>query len=101
MSDLTLENKELLKFLGDKFSNLSQEKQNEVAQEYSKRRKTSFIFFCWFFNFHYIYVERWWLFLLFFFSLGGIAIWWVIDLFRLDTILEEYNRNLAEEILNS
>ncbi|MDA0782181.1 MAG: hypothetical protein PQ612_04730 [Rickettsiales bacterium] len=91
--------KELEDFLSSKYRTLSASRKEELLGLYKKYRKQeSLLIICWFFSFHYVYVGRWKMFFLFFFSLGGLFIWWVIDLFRLDTILKQYNKKKAEEL---
>lgn len=90
---------ELEIFLGNRLNKLEKEKKLALTETYSQQRKTPLIYFWWFFNFHYLYVRKWWLFVLFILTFAGVGIWWVIDLFRLNTILREYNKNLAEELL--
>jgi len=89
---------ELEEFLSSKFRRLSATKKTELVKEYKKRRKGDAIFVFWFFSFHYAYVGKWKRFFVFFFTLGGLCVWWLIDLFKLDTILKEYNKKKAEEL---
>ncbi|MDB2414667.1 TM2 domain-containing protein [Rickettsiales bacterium] len=89
-----------LEVLLDKdYLDLSEEHKDQLIELYARNRKTSSIYFWWFFNIHYAYVGKWGLFIIFFLTLGGLGIWWLIDLFRLSTILEEYNKKQAQELL--
>lgn len=90
---------ELEEYLGEKFTVLPEDKRASLTALYKKKRRTEVIYIFWFLNFHYAYVKKWWLLLLFLLSFGGVAIWWVVDLFRLPTILREYNKAKAEELL--
>lgn len=92
--------KELEEFLSSKFRTLSAEKKSELLALYKKKRKTGVIVVFWLFNLHYAYVGRWKRFFLFFLSFGGLLIWWLIDFFRLDTILRECNKKKAEELFD-
>lgn len=93
---------ELQEFLGNRFQILSPSKKQELCKIYKEQKRSDgVLLFMWLFSFHYAYVGKWKLFFAFFFTLGGIMIWWVIDFFRLDTILKEYNSNKAEELLKN
>jgi hypothetical protein len=91
---------ELEGFLGKDFQLLSLEKKTNLAESYKKKKKTDFIILFWVFSFHYAYVGKWAMFLLFFLTLGGLGLWWVIDFFRLDTILLRYNKEIAKKLFD-
>ncbi len=90
---------ELKEYLGDKFKKLPAPKKKELVTSYSKKRKSDSIYFWWFLSLHYAYLHKWWLFFLFLITISGFGVWWVIDLFRLSTILREYNKNVAINLL--
>jgi hypothetical protein len=93
--------KELEDFLSSKYRTLSAKNKDLLLQQYKKHKKTDIIILFWLFSFHYAYVGKWKLFFIFFFTLGGILIWWIIDYFRLDTILKEYNEKKALELFEN
>ena len=93
--------RELEGFLSSKYRTLSNARKEELLNIYSKKRKTQVITIFWLFGFHYAYVGRWKLFFLYFFTIQGLLLWWIIDLFRLDTILEKYNKKKAEELFEN
>jgi hypothetical protein len=95
--DILIED-ELEEFLGENFTGLAQEKRLEFFKLYKKHRKTEAIYVYWFFNLHYAYVKKWLVFIVFIFTFGGLCLWWLLDLFRLNTILKEYNSNKAKEL---
>ena len=90
---------ELLDFLGDDYSALTDSQKIHLKTLYQKERKNDFIYFWWFFNLHYAVVKKWKLLILFLLSFGGLCIWWLVDLFRIPTILKEYNSNKARELI--
>jgi hypothetical protein len=90
---------ELASLLGDEFAELSEGQKERCVTRYEEKRKGAVIYLFWFFNFHYAYVGRWKLFSVFFISLGGLGIWWLIDLFRMDTILKDGNSLVAQKIV--
>jgi hypothetical protein len=92
--------KELEEFLSSKFRTLSDKKKSELLKIYKKKRKTGVIIVFWLFNLHYAYVGRWKRFFWFFLTFGGLLIWWLIDFFKLNTILKEYNKKKAEELFD-
>jgi len=48
---------------------------------------------------HYAYLGKWWLCILFFFTLGGFGLWWFISVFRAMGLVREYNRSVAIHVL--
>lgn len=49
-------------------------------------------YLCWFFGLHYLYLEQPGLWLLFWVSLGGFGFWMLIDLFRIPSLVADFNR---------
>jgi len=47
---------------------------------------------------HYAYLGKWGTQLLFWFTLAGLGIWWIVDLFLIPGKVEKYNMPLFEEI---
>lgn len=47
---------------------------------------------------HYAYVNKWGTQILFWLTLGGLGIWWFIDIFRITSIVEEFNDPIFEDI---
>ncbi|HAQ70454.1 MAG TPA: TM2 domain-containing protein [Flavobacteriales bacterium] len=53
----------------------------------------------WFFlGAHYAYLGRWGLQLLYWFTLGGVGIWAIIDLFTMNSKVEDHNQPILEQI---
>lgn len=71
------------------------------AEEFTRRSKSfglavvTWLLFGW----HYVYVRRWGVQLLFWCTAGGALIWWMIDLFRLGGIVDDYNKGVAVQVL--
>jgi hypothetical protein len=80
---------------------LPQNKIDAFAAEYERLAKKSSIAYLLIFLFgaHYAYVGKWGLFFLFMFTTGGCGIWFVIDLFRMPSIISDYNTELAYKII--
>jgi hypothetical protein len=49
----------------------------------------------------YGYVGRWALQILFWVTLGGLMVWWVVDLFRIPGMVRRYNERVSHDILES
>jgi TM2 domain-containing membrane protein YozV len=76
--------------------------QEAFLMEFQKKRKSGFVAFllwCVFPAWHYFYVGKVWVNLLFWLTFGGLGIWWVIDLFRLSDLVREYNKTVAIGVL--
>ncbi len=76
--------------------------QEAFLTEFKKKKKSGFVAFLlwWLFPaWHYFYVGKVWVNLLFWITFGGLGIWWVIDLFRLSGLVREYNKTVAIGVL--
>ena len=84
-----------------KYKSLASEQKQIFIDEYNRKKKTKWVaFILWFFfGWHYAYLKKWGWLILFIFTAGGFFIWWIIDLFRVSKMVNEYNNNLALEIL--
>lgn len=49
----------------------------------------------------YGYVGRWGLQILFWLTLGGLLVWWTVDLFRIPAMVRRYNELVAQELLRA
>lgn len=81
--------------------NLSHAQQTFFLNQYESKRKSKFLaYLLWFFvGLHYVYVGKWGMQFLFWFTAGGFGIWWFIDLFRMSGIIANKNNDIAVEIL--
>ena len=85
----------------DKLIKLNISEQLSFEQEYSRRSKSSFnaYFFWLLLGWHYAYLKKWGLQVMFCLTIGGFLIWWLIDLFRVSAMVRNYNKDLSIEIL--
>jgi len=66
-----------------------------------KRNSTSVAYLVWFFcGLHYAYTRQWLLQVIFWFTGGGFGIWWLIDLFRMPSIVRTANGDIARQVLS-
>lgn len=85
-------------------ADLPEQAQKEFFDEYNhKARSTAMGYLL---NFvigggHYAYLGKWWLMLLFWFTLGGMGVWWLIDWFRIPGLIKSHNGHIANEILKN
>lgn len=84
-----------------KFRDLNSEQQKIFISEFERRKKSVGIsYLLWFFiGWHYAYIKKWGWLILYILTLGGFFIWAIIDLFRIPNMVEQYNNDLALEIL--
>lgn len=77
---------------------LPQEAQQEFFEEYNRNARTTsiaYILQTLVFGTHYAYLNRWFLQFLYWFTIGGLGIWWFIDLFRIPSMIETHNNKIA------
>ena len=84
-------------------SKMDTNSQNAFFLEYNKRRKKVFVsYILWFvFALYYAYNKKIGLQFVFWFTLGGLWVWWIIDLFRMPSIVRDANAIIAREIANT
>ena len=94
--------KEVIDLVGSRYTNLSEVNRKILLEFYEKKSKTIVpAIICWFFSVHYLYFHKWFVFIVFIVTLMGLGIWWVIDLFRINTILNKYNEKLLIDFINN
>ena len=85
-----------------RLDSLDQLTQKAFLTEFQKVKKSGFVAFLlwWVFpSWHYFYIGKVWVNLLFWITFGGIGFWWVIDMFRLSGLVREYNKTVAISVL--
>ena len=72
-----------------------------VLGEYERRAKrTSDAYVLWLFlGWHYAYLRKWGIQILFWVTVGGLFIWWIADLFRIPALVNDYNKDVAISVL--
>ena len=61
-------------------------------------KSTGLGYLCWIFGCHYAYVNKWGIQILFWLTAGGLLIWWIIDFFRIPSLVKIYNLELGQGI---
>ena len=62
-----------------------------------KSKGTAFLMY-WFLGAHYAYLGKWGIQLAYWFTLGGLGIWLIVDLFRVGGLVKRYNNLIYEEL---
>ena len=78
------------------------ENQIRFKELYSKRKRSlglAFICLIFFPGTHYAFLGRWQLQIMFWLTLGGAFVWWLVDLFRLPTLVKECNFYQQKKVL--
>lgn len=84
-------------------SKMDSNSQNAFFLEYNKRKKKLLVsYVLWLvFALYYAYNKKIGLQFVFWFTLGGVWIWWIVDLFRMPSIVRDANAIIAREIANT
>ncbi|WP_223601060.1 TM2 domain-containing protein [Chryseobacterium sp. GVT01B] len=84
-----------------KFRELNSEQQRIFISEFERQKKSVGIsYLLWFLlGWHYAYLKKWGWLILYILTAGGFFIGAIIDLFRIPKMVEQYNNDLALEIL--
>lgn len=65
----------------------------------SKIKKTSTAYlFMLFLGAHYAYLDKWGLQILYWFTLGGLGVWALIDLFTMQSKIDKHNAPIFEQL---
>ncbi|MFP9117176.1 TM2 domain-containing protein [Flavobacterium sp. RNTU_13] len=69
--------------------------------EYDRRRKSVLVGYLLLIplGWHYAYVKKWGIQVLCWFTLWGFLLWWLIDWFRIPSIINRYNKDLSIKIM--
>jgi TM2 domain-containing membrane protein YozV len=90
--------KEVPLAIQNKIAAMDPAEQEMFLQEFKKRRKNIHIAFLFFIlGLHYLYLKEFVKFFLFLFTMGGFGIWYLIDLFRGNSMIRTANQNAALE----
>ena len=88
----------------NELAKLSAQKQDEFIEEYKRKSKSlpvAYILLLVVCGCHYGYVKKRWIQRLYRLSFGWFFFWAVIDLFRLPWLIEEYNKEMAIEVMRN
>lgn len=78
----------------------TEEKSNFlIAYDSEKLSKGKALIFA-FFGLHYFYLGKIGINILFLFTLGGLFIWYFIDLFRINSMVDAKNRGIADNLIH-
>lgn len=78
-------------------------RQEEFMEEYTRRAKTAApAYILWLLlGFHYIYLGKWGLQILFWLTWGGLGIWWIVDVFRIPSMVRDHNKDVATDVMRT
>lgn len=79
---------------------LSDEGKVNLTKKYKDKKKSAGIaYLLWFFlGAHYAYLGKWGMFFLFWFTGGGMLIWWFVDALRMPGMINSANEDIATEL---
>jgi hypothetical protein len=87
----------------NELTKLPAQRQEEFVEEYKRKAKstgTAYLL-CLLFGGHYMYLRKWGIQFVFWLTLGGIVIWWLVDLFRIPSMIRDYNKDVAVDVLRN
>ena len=85
-----------------KLSAMDELTQEAFLTEFKQEKKSALIGFILLLlcpGWHYFYIGKVWMNLLFWITLGGFFFWWFIDLFRVSEMVRDYNKTVAIGVL--
>jgi hypothetical protein len=87
----------------NELAKLSSQKQEEFLEEYERKEKSIFVgYILWLLlGWHYAYQKKWGIQILFWITGGGLFIWWLIDIFRVHGMINNYNKDKAIEVMRN
>ena len=82
---------------------LPAQRQKEFLEEYGRKAKsTGPAYVLWFLvGGHYVYLRKWGVQFLFWLTVGGLLVWWLVDLFRIPGMIRDFNTDVAVEVLKN
>ena len=82
---------------------LPAQKQEEFVEEYRRKAKSVGIaYLLWLLlGWHYVYLRKWGIQILFWLTAGGLFTWWLIDAFRIPGMIRDYNKDVAVDVLRN
>ena len=85
----------------DRVAALPEQQRQEFVEAYNRTaRSTATAYFLYLLvGAHYAYVGRRGIQIVFWVTLGGLLVWWVVDLFRIPAMIRRYNEEVARDIM--
>jgi hypothetical protein len=81
---------------------MSAQKQSEFVEEYRRKAKSIGVaYVLWMLALHYAYLGKWGLQILFLFTVGGLFVWFFIDIFRMPKLVRDHNKDVATDVLRT
>lgn len=85
-------------------SKLDETSQANFVEEFNRKKKSlgwAYFFLLVCFGMPYGYLHKWGLQVVYWVTIAGLGVWFIILLFKLPSMVEEYNRDVALEILRN
>ena len=75
--------------------------QKAFTRDYSRRKKSLLVaYIAWLLlGWHYLYLGKVGVQFAFWFTAGGLFLWWVLDLIRLPGVVARHNEDVARELM--
>lgn len=83
---------------------MSPTQQEEFVEEYRRKAKSvgvAYLFLLIILAMHYGYLGKWGLQIVFWLTCGGFFVWWIIDIFRLPSLVKDYNKDAATDVMRN
>lgn len=82
---------------------LPAQRQEEFLEDYKRQTKSTgkAYLLILILSMHYGYLRKWGVQVAFWFTFGGIGIWWLIDLFRISKLVDNYNKDVATDVMRN
>ncbi|HOK36525.1 MAG TPA: TM2 domain-containing protein [Paludibacteraceae bacterium] len=83
-------------------SKMTLEKQEEFVEEFKRKSKSvgmAYLFLFIIFSAHYAYLKKWGIQILYWVTVGGAGIWFIICIFIIPNLVRNYNKEIAIDIL--
>jgi len=92
----------LTRTVREQLAYLSPDQQRAFLWRYRAQAKSPLIALCFLpLGWHYLYLRKRGLQVLFWLTLGGLAAWWVADVFRIRRLVRDYNRRVASHVMRA
>lgn len=85
-------------------SKLDETSQANFVEEFNRKKKSlgwAYFFLLVCFGMPYGYLHKWGLQVVYWVTIAGLGVWFIILLFKLPSMVEEYNKDIALEILRN